>query len=94
MKCRQCGTEIAEKALICYRCGTATSAPRIPPPPPRPGRGPLPVFLALLIVIVTAVLAVPQLPDGTARVSGYVAAAVIAAVSVWKLRPRPGRKGR
>jgi predicted amidophosphoribosyltransferase len=23
MKCRQCGTEIADKALICFRCGTA-----------------------------------------------------------------------
>jgi hypothetical protein len=27
MICRQCGTEIADKALICYRCGTATSEP-------------------------------------------------------------------
>lgn len=25
MKCRQCGTEIAEKALICFRCGTAVT---------------------------------------------------------------------
>lgn len=24
MVCRQCGTEIAEKAIICYKCGTAT----------------------------------------------------------------------
>jgi hypothetical protein len=35
MKCRTCGTEIAEKALICYRCGTATSErkhdPYVPP---------------------------------------------------------------
>ncbi|PYR46052.1 MAG: hypothetical protein DMF89_23305 [Acidobacteria bacterium] len=27
MTCRQCGTEIADKALICYRCGTATTEP-------------------------------------------------------------------
>ena len=27
MICRQCGTEIADKALICYRCGTATTEP-------------------------------------------------------------------
>ena len=27
MVCRQCGTEIADKALICYRCGTATTEP-------------------------------------------------------------------
>ena len=25
MTCRQCGTEIADKALICYRCGAATT---------------------------------------------------------------------
>jgi uncharacterized membrane protein YvbJ len=31
MQCRQCGTEIAEKALICYRCGTAVSEPIKPP---------------------------------------------------------------
>jgi len=33
MKCRQCGTEIADKALICYRCGAATTDPVYKPPP-------------------------------------------------------------
>ena len=23
MKCRECGTEIADKALICFRCGAS-----------------------------------------------------------------------
>src|SRR5262245_7001100 len=32
MTCRNCGTEIAAKALICYRCGKATTDPRIKPP--------------------------------------------------------------
>jgi hypothetical protein len=32
MMCRHCGTEIADKALICYRCGKATAEPRITPP--------------------------------------------------------------
>ena len=27
MVCRQCGTEIAAKAIICYKCGTATAVP-------------------------------------------------------------------
>ena len=27
MKCRSCGTEIADKALICFKCGAATSDP-------------------------------------------------------------------
>ena len=33
MQCRQCGTEIAEKALICYRCGTATTEAKYQPAP-------------------------------------------------------------
>ena len=32
MTCRHCGTEIADKALICFRCGKATAEPRITPP--------------------------------------------------------------
>ncbi|MCC7034164.1 MAG: hypothetical protein IT179_15185 [Acidobacteria bacterium] len=39
MKCRSCGTEIAANALVCYRCGTATAEPRIPPPSSRPPAG-------------------------------------------------------
>lgn len=27
MNCRSCGTEIADKALICFKCGAATSDP-------------------------------------------------------------------
>ena len=31
MQCRNCGTEIADKALICYRCGTATTEAKYRP---------------------------------------------------------------
>ena len=33
MICKNCGTEIADKALICYRCGTATTEARFKPAP-------------------------------------------------------------
>ena len=36
MTCKHCQTEIAEKALICYRCGHATTEPRIAPPSDAP----------------------------------------------------------
>ena len=40
MKCRECGTEIAEKALICFRCGAsvqeAVHKPYIAPKKKRP----------------------------------------------------------
>ena len=32
MQCRYCKTEIADNALICYRCGRATSDPKVKPP--------------------------------------------------------------
>ena len=38
MKCRACGTEIAANALICYKCGTATTEARIKAPAARRSR--------------------------------------------------------
>ena len=35
MRCRSCGTEIADKALICYRCGTATTEAKFKPAAPQ-----------------------------------------------------------
>jgi hypothetical protein len=60
MICKHCGTEIADKALICYRCGNATTDPRIKPPVEgslfeRPRRSRLPV-VAIVILIVLALL--------------------------------------
>jgi uncharacterized membrane protein YvbJ len=56
MVCKYCGTEIADKALICYRCGNATTEPRIKPPAEgplfeRPRRSRIPVVIAVLIVL-------------------------------------------
>jgi hypothetical protein len=61
MICAHCGTEIANKALICYRCGNATTEPRITPPPEgslfeRPRRSRLPI-VAIIILIVLTILA-------------------------------------
>jgi hypothetical protein len=62
MICKHCGTEIADKALICYRCGNATTEPRIKPPsegplfePPRRSR--IPVVIVILIVLALLLLA-------------------------------------
>jgi hypothetical protein len=63
MKCKYCGTDIADKALICYRCGNATTEPRIKPPSEgpifeRPRRSRLPVVVLLILIsIVLAILA-------------------------------------
>ena len=59
MKCTNCNNEIADKALICYRCGQATTAPRIKPPAerslferPRKSRWPLVVVVIVIIALV------------------------------------------
>jgi hypothetical protein len=57
MICKHCGTEIADKALICYRCGNATTEPRIKPPAEGPlferprRRSPVPILILVLIVL-------------------------------------------
>lgn len=38
MKCRNCGTEIADKAIICFRCGAGTTDPVRQPAAGRPRR--------------------------------------------------------
>jgi zinc-ribbon domain len=93
MICRNCGTEIADKALICYRCGTATTEPRIQPPAsyrrtdgPRRSRGP--VLLALIVVVVAALVmgrvTTGELPSEV----GYALAAVGTLAIVWQLWAR------
>jgi hypothetical protein len=88
MKCRNCGTEIADKAIICYRCGEATTAPRIQPPPAKPERGPIPVIIAILMLIAAAVLVLPELQPGTPRIAGWATIVALTVVSVLALRPR------
>ena len=60
MICKNCGTEIADKALICYRCGNATTEPRVKPPSQgplfeRPRRSRMPV-VAIVVLILLALL--------------------------------------
>ena len=59
MICKHCGTEIADKALICYRCGQATAEPRVRPPVAQSifvkrRRSKLPWVLALLVLLMLA----------------------------------------
>jgi hypothetical protein len=62
MKCRQCGIEIADKALVCYRCGTATTEAKYKAPVPRkPSRSSLIVNVLALTVLVLFALYMQQL---------------------------------
>jgi uncharacterized membrane protein YvbJ len=55
MQCRNCGTEIADRALICYRCGTATTEAKYQPHTPA-RRGSSSTILIVTLVTVLLVL--------------------------------------
>ena len=52
MLCRHCGTEIADKAIICFRCGAATTDPVRRPVEVRRGRRMWPLVLLVLLVLI------------------------------------------
>ncbi len=94
MVCGSCGTKIAEKAIVCYRCGQATAIPVVARPPRvTPVSTGRPWSLILLCVSVAGVVAW-VLPDRTAdptwRVVEYAAAATFLALAVFFTLRRPG----
>jgi hypothetical protein len=90
--CRNCGTEIADKALICYRCGTATTEAKFKPAAAsRPGARTL--LLVVLVAVILIALAVAYVEfskgaqAGTVSVIGVAAAlAVVAARAILRRR--------
>ena len=54
MICGNCGTEIADKAIVCYRCGTGTTEPVRKPATIRRRRSPV---LALIVFVIALLLA-------------------------------------
>lgn len=65
MICRSCGAEIADKAIICYRCGAATTDPvrQAAPAPskweaePARRRRPILPWIIVLLLVLLALLA-------------------------------------
>lgn len=54
MLCKHCGTEIADKAIICYKCGAGTTDPvRQPARAPR-RRSPLISFVVVAVLLLLA----------------------------------------
>ncbi len=91
MICRHCGTEISEKALVCFRCGESTSAPAGPERATGRRAGSQPWWLALtaLLVLVAGGLFMARAASGDlpAPVS-YAVAALAAVVLVWRILRR------
>ena len=87
MQCRKCGTEIADKALVCFRCGAATSEPMYQPAAPRRRISPLSLIttnLALALIAAYAIYAGHVPAQGAPREVTW--AAVAFAVVIVALR--------
>ena len=92
MICTNCGTEIADKALICYRCGQATTEPRIKPPAPgrHPRRSSLASAIAMVVLAIAGLLMGQAVHGGVPHYVGYALAALAAVALV--LRYLIGRR--
>jgi hypothetical protein len=57
MNCRKCGTEIADKALICFRCGASVEEAMTKPAPLKTSWRPVAVYVVFGVLVVIAALA-------------------------------------
>jgi hypothetical protein len=95
MTCKNCGTEIADKALICYRCGAATFEAKRQPAKLNDRRwGSILSFLAL-VVLALAALFLGQVSGGEVRPEiSYTLAGLAIVILVWRMwqRRQGGRR--
>lgn len=81
MTCRSCGAVIAEKAIVCYRCGTPTAADA-PPVRPAPVRAPA-MWVVVLLIAAIAVCGWMAAQTSVALTRAiWIGAAVLLAVPV------------
>lgn len=84
MVCKACGAEIAEKALICYKCGTATfEAVRKPAQLPAPSARTVWWVWGAALAAAASVGLGPVGADVVTMPVAYGGAAVLAAAFVW-----------
>jgi uncharacterized paraquat-inducible protein A len=93
MLCRNCGAEIADKAIVCYRCGTATTDPVRRPVKVTPRRSPLVTTVAALILLLLALYMgyasqTAADPERWQTVAGVLAGAALLVIVLRLLRSR------
>ena len=93
MRCRHCGTEIANNALICYRCGTAVEElPSVPSARPRGRRhGLLGPALALIVLVLAALFLGRASAQELPRAISWTMLTLAVVVVAWWARARRGK---
>lgn len=91
MVCGTCGATIAEKAIVCYRCGAPTAIPETTRPGPPPARTPWGAVVLLLAASMVMGYFALESPRGSMWQVGHaVIGAVLATAGgylAWR-RPR------
>lgn len=85
MTCRNCGTQIADKALICYKCGTATNEAKYKAvPPARAGARTVMLVVLVAVILIALAVAFVEYSKGaqTGTVSGVGVAVALSVVTV------------
>jgi hypothetical protein len=92
MVCRKCGTEIADKALICYRCGAAVTEPIFQPAMASSRRSSSNLVASVLALVLLVLLALYMGRMSTGDMPRYVAwGAVAVALLIVAMRARKRR---
>ena len=89
MICKNCGTEIADKALVCFRCGAATFEAKVKPGRRRPAAEPGAADRSRCSILILAALFMAQAAAGEApRLVSWLVAGLAAIVLAWRLFQR------
>ena len=93
MVCKHCGTEIADKAIICYRCGAGTTDPVRQPARVTRRRSPILSLVAVALLLLAA-LYMGQAsrtaadPDRLQTIAGVLAGAAVVLLILRLVRRR------
>jgi hypothetical protein len=93
MQCVTCQTEIADNALICFRCGTSTTDRRREPATAADVRSPLWLWAGLVLVLLAAVTADWWLETPLARAASAAVWGATALTGWWAGRRRGSSPG-
>jgi hypothetical protein len=82
MLCKHCGTEIADKAIVCYRCGAGTTDPVRQPVPLKRRGNPLLSFVTVVLLLLLALFMgqasrTAAEPDRLQTIAGLLAGAAV-----------------
>ena len=91
MQCRNCGTEIADKAIICYRCGVGTTEPVRKPATLSTRRSGPPLWAAILPLLLALVVLAGAQTSGYPR-EAQICAALLAIAGVLMVITRVVRR--